>query len=207
VNVGQATRKESPERYLSRIDPALGKVIRKSERYEFTPSRSGLHEFAQIIVYQQLSGAAAKTIFGRILQTAKCRRLTLETLGKLSDRQLKAAGVSPQKLKYLRDLQDKVKSGEFEVKKLASMSDEEAITAITSVKGLGQWSAEMYLMFVLGRPDVFSAGDNGLQTAVRRLYGFEGSRKELTAFAERWKPYRTIAAWYLWRYLSITTIA
>jgi DNA-3-methyladenine glycosylase II len=203
----KSVKMESPEKYLSRVDPLLGKVITQSRPYEFKPSRSGLHEFAEIIIYQQLSGAAAKTIFGRILKAAHCRRLTADSLDKLTDRQLKASGVSPQKLRYLRDLVAKINSGEFKVNRLASMSNEEAIESITSVKGLGRWSAEMYLMFVLGRQDVFSPGDNGLQTAVKRLYGFEGSHEELYEFAERWKPYRTVAAWYLWRYVSIATIA
>ncbi len=186
------------EKHLSMVDPVLARVIKQCGPCRVRRMTGGVHRLAEIIINQQLAPKAAAAIFGRLLKAAGCRRLAAEQLDKISDRRLRAAGVSPQKLKYLRDLTAKVLDGSLRINRLPAMSDEQVLESITQVKGLGRWSAEMYLMFVLARPDVFSPGDRGLQLAIEELYGVDCTKIDLDEFAERWKPYRTVAAWYLW---------
>jgi len=196
------TKKESPAEHLAGADPVLRKVIRKVGPLEHPVSRGGVHTVAEIIVKQQLSGKAAATIFKRVCQAAGVRRLSVASLDRLTDEQLRAAGVSGAKTKYLRELTRQVQSRRVRLNALGRMADEAVIAELTKVKGIGRWSAEMYLMFVLGRPDVFSAGDNGLQTAIRKLYGVTSDDGDLEEFSARWRPHRTLACLYLWRSLA-----
>ena len=192
-----------PERHIASVDPVLRRIVRKIGPPQIRLKRGGVHALAEIIVYQQLSGRVARTIFRRICAAAKVKRLNASALDNLTDKQLRAAGVSPQKLNYLRDLTAKVINGSLRLHGLGRLSDDRVIAELTQVKGIGRWSAEMYLMFVLGRPDVFSAGDNGIQTAVEKLYGLSKDGADLESFSDRWRPHRTIACWYLWRSLSL----
>ncbi|MEW6051452.1 MAG: DNA-3-methyladenine glycosylase 2 family protein [Candidatus Zixiibacteriota bacterium] len=195
-------RPTSPERHIATVDPVLGRVIRKVGPPQIKLKRGAVHALAEIIVYQQLSGKVARAIFKRIRVAAGVKRLSAASLGRLTDKQLRAAGVSPQKLKYLRDLTAKVLDGSVKLHGLGHLSDEKVVAELTTIKGIGRWSAEMYLMFVLGRPDVFSAGDNGIQTAIHKLYGVTQEEVDLESFSERWRPHRTVACWYLWRSLA-----
>lgn len=195
-------RKPSPEQFLAAIDPVLRKVIRKVGPLEHSVSRGGVHTVAEIIVKQQLSGKAAATIFKRICQAAGVRRLSAASLDRLTDEQLRTAGVSGAKTKYLRELTRQVQTRQVRLHALGRMADDAVIAELTRIKGIGRWSAEMYLMFVLGRPDVFSAGDNGLQTAIQKLYGVSTDDGDLEEFSARWRPHRTLACLYLWRSLS-----
>ena len=120
---------------------------------------------------------------------------------RLDDDQLRGAGISPQKLRYLRDLSARIVDGRLSLPRLARMPDDDVIAALTEVLGIGVWTAQMFLIFSLGRPDVFAPDDLGLRGAIKRLYGLSETpgRVESLAISERWQPYRSIASWYLWR--------
>lgn len=164
----------------------------------------GFASMVRIIVGQQLSTKAAASIFERLNEEAG-GKITPSVLTRLTDARLRFAGLSRAKVTSVRDLAAKVSSREVSFRKIERMTDAEVTEHLTQVKGIGPWSAQMYLMFVLGRPDIFAEGDLGIQTAVQRLYG-KRQLKRLGKFCERWKPYRTVACWYLWRSLSNTPV-
>jgi DNA-3-methyladenine glycosylase II len=144
----------------------------------------------------------AQVIFDRVVKAGGGKTLTPETVTRLGDKQLLACGLSDAKLKYVRDLAQKVHENQLPFRRFARMSDDEIIETLTQVKGIGRWTAEMHLMFVLHRPDVFAVGDLGIRTAIANLYGITNHRVDLDKFAERWKPHRTTACLYLWRSLN-----
>ena len=188
--------------HLARADSRLGTVIKKVGPCRLPRKRGGCATMAETILRQQLSGKAASTIIGRVRELTPTGHLTAEGIKGLSDRQMRQCGVSNQKVQYLRDLSTRIDSGELIFARLARMDDEAVITTLTQVKGIGRWSAEMYLIFVFNRPDVFSPGDTGLKNAIDNLYTVSDDT-EHARFAERWKPYRTIACWYLWESLRL----
>jgi 3-methyladenine DNA glycosylase/8-oxoguanine DNA glycosylase len=188
------------EQYLAARDPILKQIILKHGACGMRRNRGGFQAVAEIIVSQQLSTIVATRIFHRLRRLAG-GRLTPSGAGRLTDEQYRSVGLSRAKTIYVRDLAAKTLSGEVAFRKLHRMTDEQVAAMLTRVKGIGPWTAHMYLMFILGRPDVFAAGDNGIQTAIARLYK-KKKVKALDKFAERWKPYRSVACWYLWRALE-----
>jgi 3-methyladenine DNA glycosylase/8-oxoguanine DNA glycosylase len=150
-----------------------------------------------------LSTKAAATIKAR-LETAAGGPLTPGRVGGIDDEALRGVGLSRQKIAYLRDLCDRVASGRLALDGLAAMPDEDVVAALTSVKGIGRWTAEMFLMFRLHRPDVLPLGDLGILKAVQRVYGMRKapSPERLTKLGEQWRPYRSVACWYLWASLD-----
>jgi DNA-3-methyladenine glycosylase II len=151
---------------------------------------------------QQLSGKAADTIFGRVEVLAGGRAgLTPATIRALDAAALRAAGVSRPKISYLYDLADHVADGRLDLHALDGHPDEEVIARMTAVKGLGRWSAEMFLMFRLNRPDILPVGDLGIVKGMQTLFGMKRrpAVRTMVRLAEPWRPYRSIAAWYLWR--------
>lgn len=156
------------------------------------------------IVFQQLSTKAASTIYSRLVAFLPDAALTPVTLAAVSDEQLRAAGISRQKGGYLRDLCAKVSGGVVPLEDLERMDDEQVIAALTAIKGIGRWSAEMFLMFRLHRPDVLPVGDLGILNAVMKVYGLrkKPTPDRLRRLGETWKPYRSVASWYLWRSLG-----
>jgi DNA-3-methyladenine glycosylase II len=193
-------------RLLLRRDPVLAALIRQYGPCGL-PSAQRTDHFSTLvraIVSQQLSTKAAATIYSRVIGLLPDGSLTPTTLAALSEEQLRSAGISRQKAGYLRDLSEKVSAGVVPLESLDDMDDEQVIVALTAIKGIGRWSAEMFLMFRLHRPDVLPLGDLGIVNAVQRAYGL---RKKPTAdrlrrMGEAWKPYRSIASWYLWRSLG-----
>jgi DNA-3-methyladenine glycosylase II len=155
------------------------------------------------VVGQQLSAKAAATIFARVLEPYGGRMPSPEELLKASEKDLRAAGLSGRKVEYVHDLARHVSDGELELESVATMSDEEVIEEITAVRGFGRWSAEMFLIFHLGRPDVLPVGDLGIRRAVERQYGLDElpDADELERIAEPWRPQRTLACLYLWETL------
>jgi DNA-3-methyladenine glycosylase II len=156
-------------------------------------------------VYQQLSGKAAATIFGRVMTAAKCTEcLTPEKLLKVTPEKLRAAGLSQQKLAYVRDLAEKTKARLVDFDTLHTLEDQAVIEHLTQVKGVGVWTVQMLLMFALERPDVLPTADLGIRNAIKKAYGLEEAPKpkEMEVIAEKWRPYRTVACWYLWRSLD-----
>ena len=193
--------------HLKKSDPVLRAIIERVGpcRMEFgVPEFSSL---AEAIVYQQLNGKAAVTIFNRFAALAG-EPLTPEGILKLSDEQLRSAGLSKQKSAYLKDLSAKTSAGQLDFAKLPKLSDEEVIKHLTQVKGIGVWTAQMFLMFSLRRPDVLPTGDYGVQVAIKRYYKKRKLPKPdvMEKIARPWVPYRSIACWYLWRSLDIKTL-
>lgn len=156
------------------------------------------------ITFQQLSTKAASTIYARMVASMPEGHPTPQALGALTDEQLRAAGISRQKSIYLRDLCEKVLSGALNLDGLEAMSDEEVIAALVHVKGIGRWSAEMFLMFRLHRPDVLPVGDLGIVNAIQKAYRLRKrpNAERIMKIGEAWRPYRSVACWYLWRSLD-----
>lgn len=190
------------QKYLSRVDPVLRKLVRMIELPKLPSRPNSFHTVVQTIISQQLSGRVAQVIFDRVIKAAGGKTLTPELIANLNDSQLLSCGLSNAKLKYVRDLSAKVMEKQLPFRRFKTMCDDEVIASLTQVKGIGRWTAEMHLMFVLHRPDVFSAGDLGIRTAIANLYGINDHKVDLNKFAERWKPHRTTACLYLWHSLS-----
>ncbi len=198
------TEFERARRTLMRRDKRLGALIKRVGRCKLPDSR-GHDPFAglvRVILSQQLSGKAADTIFGRVVAlTGGLDAMTPTALRAVEVTALRGAGVSGPKARYLHDLADRALDGRLDLHALDGCPDDEVITTITSVKGLGRWSADMFLMFRLNRPDIFPVGDLGIVKGMQKLYGMRRppSPRTMMRRAEFWRPYRSVAAWYLWR--------
>jgi DNA-3-methyladenine glycosylase II len=192
---------------LMRRDKRLGAVIKKHGRCGIGDhrTREPFAALVRTIVSQQLSTKAAATIHQRVVDLLGGHpHVTPEKLLAAELTALRAAGLSGQKVTYVRDLADRVKSGALDLHALDGHGDEEVIARITAVKGLGRWSAQMFLMFRLNRPDILPTGDLGIVKGFQRLHGMKRrpSEKAMERLAEPWRPYRSIACWYLWRLLE-----
>jgi DNA-3-methyladenine glycosylase II len=193
--------------HLKKSDPILRAII---ERVGMCRMEFGEPEFsrlAEAIVYQQLNGKAAVTIFNRFVALAG-DPLTPEGILKLSNEQMRSVGLSKQKSAYLKDLAAKVSDGRLNFERLQDMTDDEVIEHLTQVKGIGVWTAHMFLIFSLRRPNVLPTGDYGVQMAIRKHYKKRKlpKPKEMEKIARAWEPYRSIACWYMWRSLDIKTV-
>jgi len=191
-----------------RRDPVLAPVIRKYNKTTLVdaPVLDPFPALVRTITSQQLSTKAAATIHRRVCELMPGGMPTPEAMASIVDEQLRQAGLSRQKVAYLRDLAAKAQSGDLPLHTLSDLADDQVIEAITKVKGLGRWSAEMFLMFRLRRPDVLPVDDLGIVTAIKRLYGLRKNPKadRIRKIGEAWRPYRTVACWYLWRSLENT---
>jgi DNA-3-methyladenine glycosylase II len=191
-------------RTLMRRDPALGALIKRVGRCGLGDSRT--HEpfagLVRVILSQQLSTKAANTIFLRVVALAgDLASLSSTRLLALDPDALRAAGVSRPKISYLRDLAERVGDGRLDLHALDERPDEDVVAEMTAVKGLGRWSAEMFLMFRLNRPDVLPIGDLGIVKGMQKLYGMRRppAPRTMTRLAAPWRPFRSVACWYLWR--------
>jgi DNA-3-methyladenine glycosylase II len=218
-------------RHLKKADPVMRAIIERLGpcRMEFGPPE--FHSLAEAIVYQQLNGKAAVTIFKRFATLAG-EPLTPDGILKLTNEQMRSAGLSKQKTSYLKDLSEKTASGLVDFAKLPDLPDEEIIEHLTQVKGIGVWTAQMFLMFTLKRPNVLPTGDFGVRMAMYKHYlevqrakapakkkGPKKSAKkgrprkiklptpeQMEKIAKCWEPYRSLACWYLWRSLDVKTL-
>src|ERR1700674_5960578 len=203
---GSSTLNRVAVAHLKKVDPVMAQVIEKVGRYKGWPASEGTHfdAVARSIVFQQLSGKAAGTIHGRFQGLYGGRTPLPAELATTSDEQLRGVGLSRQKSAYLKDLGARVTSGELPIETLHEMTDDEVITALTQVKGIGRWTAQMFMMFRLGRPDVLPDLDLGIQKGIQRAYRLrklpkpEGGVK----IGANGAPYRTVGSWYLWRLLD-----
>ena len=193
--------------YLKKSDPVLSAIIERVGPFRMNYEEPAFPSLAEAIVYQQLHGKAAATIFGR-LAALTGNPLTPEGILKLSEEQMRAVGLSKQKLSYLRDLAAKTHSGELDFTRLPELSDAEVIKQLTQVKGIGVWTAHMFLMFALRRPNVLPTGDLGVQMAIRKHYRKRKLPKpaQMEKIAKRWEPYRSVACWYLWKSMDVKTM-
>jgi DNA-3-methyladenine glycosylase II len=191
-------------RRLRKVDPILRQLIDRVGPFRLKLTKNRYHSLARAIVGQQISTAAARSIWARLQDLTAPKQLTADAIIVLADDQLRGAGLSPQKLRYFRDLALRVADGRLPLTRLSRMSDEDVIAALVEVTGIGEWTAQMFLMFSLGRTDVFAPDDYGLRAAIKNLYGLEvlPNRALALQIAEPWEPYRSIASWYLWRSLE-----
>jgi DNA-3-methyladenine glycosylase II len=193
-------------RVLLRRDPVLAALIRRQGPCGLAAARRADHFSALVraITFQQLSTKAASTIYNRMAALMPDGTPTPEGFAALSDDRLRGAGMSRQKIAYLRDLCEKVASKKIDLDALDALSDEEVVAALVTVKGIGRWSAEMFLIFRLLRPDVLPVGDLGIVTAMQKAYKLRKrpTPERMRKIAEAWRPYRSIASWYLWRSLD-----
>jgi DNA-3-methyladenine glycosylase II len=193
-------------RILLRRDPILAALIRRHGPCGLAAAQRADHFSALVraITFQQLSTKAASTIYNRMMALMPEGVPTPAGFGCVTDAQLRAAGMSRQKSAYLRDLCEKVASGSVDLDALEAMTDEDVIASLVKVKGIGRWSAEMFLIFRLLRPDVLPVDDLGIVTAVQRAYKLRKrpSPDRLRKIGEAWRPYRSVASWYLWRSLD-----
>jgi DNA-3-methyladenine glycosylase II len=196
-------------RHLTEADPRLGELVTRAGVFSLRPrpTQSLFAALAQSIVYQQLSGRAAETILGRVIQTAGRRPFpTPRDLLETPPERLRQAGLSAAKTAALKDLAAKTLEGSIpSLARIRRMDDEEIIESLTAVRGIGRWTVEMLLMFRLGRPDVLPVTDLGVRKGFGLWFrkGKLPEPKALTRRAERWRPYRSVASWYLWRVLEL----
>lgn len=188
--------------YLKKTDKAMAILIDKVKLFAIPKKPLNFETFVSIITGQMLSGKAAHTIFLRVKALTGDGIITPDKLHRISDQQLRDAGMSWAKVRSIRNLIEHVETGKLKIRNLPYMTDDEVYRAITAVKGLGHWSAEMFLMFRLKRPDIFPGCDVGIQNAICKLYGKTRKKTDFEKFSRRWKPHRTVACLYLWSYLS-----
>jgi DNA-3-methyladenine glycosylase II len=193
--------------HLKKADPILAALIDRIGpcRMEYGPPE--LHSLAESIVYQQLNGKAAARIFERLSARAG-QPLTPRGILRLSESEMRSVGLSRQKSSYLRDMAARTLKGQLDFSQLSALSDEEVIEHLTQVKGVGVWTAQMFLMFTLRRPNVFPTGDFGVRAAIKRHYRKRQlpTPAQMEKIAKSWEPYRTIACWYLWKSMDVKTL-
>lgn len=196
--------------HFKKADPKLHKILLEVMKihgdYIFTLKK---HDFLfdrliESIISQQLSVRVADVIYERVLNLMPKKKLDPKAILKIDDQTLRSAGLSFGKIKYIKDLSQKVNDKELDLDNLENLGNEEVIAELTKVKGIGKWTAEMFLMSALGRPDIFSHGDLGLKNAFKKIYGVEKYDEiEAEKIVIKWSPYRTIAARILWKSLEL----
>ncbi len=187
---------------LRRNDPVLGGLIERLGPCSLGPRPNSFGTLAGAIVAQQISAAAARSIYGRLVKLAGDPPEAANVLRR-RDATLRRIGLSRRKIAYLRDLARRIESGELDLRGLETADDAEVIARLTVVRGIGEWTAHMHLIFTLNRPDVFTPGDAAVLRAMRALYGI-GEDAPPSAYveaAERWRPFRSVGVWYMYEYV------
>ncbi len=188
---------------LLKQDPNLTRIIERIGDYQIKKRNNHFAVLIESIISQQLASAAAEAIFSRFKKLYPKFPTTGQILD-TKDAKLRSVGLSGMKIKYLKDLSQKIEDGKLKMKSLSKMTDDEIIEHLTQVKGIGRWTAEMFLIFSLGRLDVLPVGDLGLRKGVQMAFSMSElpKPKEVEKIGMRWKPYRSIATWYLWKSLQ-----
>jgi len=191
--------------HLRRTDPVLAAIIRDVGPCRLRTDETGgaFAALVESIVYQQITGKAAASIYGRVRTLIKRRHPRPQDILAATEEALRGAGLSRQKVAYLRDLAEKVRDG-LKLRALGRLENEAVIEALTEVKGIGRWTVEMFLIFRLGRLDVLPVHDYGIRKAMQRAYRLRKlpNPDRMRRLAEPWRPYRSVACWYLWRSLE-----
>lgn len=189
--------------HLQKSDPVMKKILKRVGPFKLKLQRNRFGALVRSIVSQQISVAAAKTIRERLIDLVE-GDLTPEKITSCRSETLRTVGLSQQKVSYILDLSEKVASGEIALNRIGRSSDQEIIDQLTAVKGIGVWTAQMFLMFSLGRLDVLPVGDLAIRTAIEKSYGLaeHPTHTKCVEVAEPWRPYATVACWYLWRSLD-----
>lgn len=199
---------DAAREHLLQADPVMRSIVERVGPYTIEVRGAPYQSLLRAILYQQLAGAAAAAIERRFLAMFDGAIPRPEQLATVSDEELRSVGISRQKAGYIRSIAEHFASGELSDRKLLRASDEEIIEQVTRIKGVGRWTADMLLMFCIGRPDVLPVGDLGVQNSMRLAYGLEAPPKadEMLEIAEAWRPYRSAGSWYLWRRGDIVTL-
>lgn len=184
-------------------DAVMASIIARVGEYKITYREPRFETLARAIVFQQLNGAAARTIFERFKKAAG-GQLTPEAILKLRLPTLRKCGLSKQKIAYIRDLAQRTAMGQVDFCALPAMSDDDVIATLTEIKGIGEWTAHMFLIFALQRPNVLPTGDLGVRLAIRKAYRKRKlpTPQQMQKIAKPWHPYCSVASWYLWRSLD-----
>lgn len=190
--------------HLKKSDPVLASIIERVGPYKIEYSEPVFQTLVRSIVYQQLNGKAALTIYNRLQAATKAEPITPESILKLRPARMRAVGLSAQKLSYIRDLARLTRSGEIDFKLCLELHDDGVVEHLTRVKGIGVWTAHMFLIFALQRHDVLPTGDYGIRAAIKKAYDLAELPKpdEMARIAASWRPYASVACWYLWRSLD-----
>ncbi len=198
---------EAARRHLRRADPVMRGIVQRVGPLAIESRGNVYQSLLRAVLYQQLAGAAASAIERRFLGLYGGRVPKPAQLIATPPEALRTAGLSRQKAGYLHSLAEHAARGELRDARLARAPDDEVIAAVTRVKGIGPWTADMLLMFCLGRPDVLPVGDLGIQRMMRDAYALDAlpDAAEMTRIAEPWRPYRSAGTWYLWRYGDVIT--
>jgi DNA-3-methyladenine glycosylase II len=193
-------------RHFKAADPILAEVIERVGPATLKPLRNRFGVLVRSIISQQISTAAARSIHLRLVERVKPESIRPETIARLSVDQLREIGLSRPKASYLLDLAQKCGDGTVRLERIGRLGDEAVIEELIQIKGIGRWSAQMFLIFSLGRLDVFPYDDLGVRNAMARLYelGESHGRQHYIEIGERWKPYASLGSWYCWRYLETT---
>lgn len=200
----QGQAKKEAIAHLSAADPRLATIIDRVGKYSMRRDADPFQSLVGAIMYQQLAGSAADAIYARFVKLHGGRFPSPAQLLATADGRLREAGLSGRKIEYMKDLSQRVHDGRLDLTGLAGLGDEEVVVQLTEVRGIGRWTAEMFLIFCLGRPDVLPAGDFGLQKAVKVAYSLRAlpAPARLQKIAEPWRPYRSVATWYMWKSLE-----
>lgn len=193
-------------RHLSNVDPTLGRLIKQVGVHDILQSPGGFAALASAIIYQQISGAAGDSIYRKTCKAGGTGGFPKASwFVSAPTEKLRSAGLSPQKMGYLRDLSKRVVGGELNFAKLRYLDDEEVIEDLTRVHGVGRWTAQMYLLFHMGRPNVLPTGDLGVRKGVQRVYGYRSLPSEATVrrHGTKWDPYCSWGSYYMWRSLEL----
>ena len=199
-----ATEIRSAQRHLKSSDPVLREVIRAVGPFTLKTQPDLFRLLTRSIISQQISVGAARSIMTKLETFVAPQKISAEALRAIDPETLRTLGVSPQKARYLGDLSEQVAARAVRLDRLARLADEEVIEHLTQIKGIGRWTAQMALIFGLGRLDVLPVADLGIQTAIRTQYRLRGLPKprKIESIAKVWRPYASIASWYLWQSLD-----
>ena len=200
VNINEPRTFQLGARHLSKADPKIRQLVKTLGPIEFDAGGDPFESLVEAIISQQLSGQSARAIFGRLKAAMGCEVIEAQALKRMHVSRLRKAGVSPQKIRYLRDLSSRVANGQLDLNGLKEMDDGEVVRVLDEVKGIGPWTAHMFLLFTLGRPDVLPVDDLGIQMAVKRVYSLRKlpGAKKIEEIASKWHPYCSVASLYLW---------
>ncbi|MFK7820504.1 MAG: DNA-3-methyladenine glycosylase [Planctomycetaceae bacterium] len=204
-NLGDSKFVSRGLRHLKGADPVMASIIRQVGAFKLKPSRERFGMLVRSILSQQISVAAARTIRNRLLNQMPNRRFTATAVLEFSIDDLRAIGISRQKAGYLLSLAEHSTNGSLNFRRIGQLHDEDVIAELIQVKGIGRWTAQMFLIFGLGRPDIFAPDDLGLRAAIRNQYDFHDmpSNTQASEVAAVWSPYASIASWYCWRSLEM----
>ena len=190
--------------YLCKVDSNLEKIIKIVGKYSINIRNDPFQSLVESIIYQQLAGKAATAIYNRFINYYNNKQITPTLILNSPNDNLKKVGLSNRKIDYLKDLALHVYDGRINLEELPKMNDEEIINKLVNVKGIGRWTSEMFLIFSLGRQDILPVTDLGVRKAIQKVYSLSELPKPniMMEIAKPWRPYRSIATWYLWKFLS-----